>query len=304
MGCYQSSVVASASMVAERARVPFFVVESSSPSLTNRGFKYLFRQGPHDAMIGESIFDFLDSIRTKQNINTIAMLYDNSTYGTDAAASWTDNCGRRGYEVVESLPYPTSTTNMTSEIQRVKAKNPDLVMAASYVSDATLIMQTLKELNYMPNLVANNTGFTESTFFNMVGKDTEYIVSRLVYCSDYSKINDNAAKIEALFNQRTGIANMNDNTARAVQAAFVVADVFNRAGSTDSEVLRKTFTETDIPNENLLVPWRSISFNGQGQNENALALLCQVQNGRYVTVWPTAFATAELIWPHPAWSER
>jgi len=304
MGCYQSSVVAAASMVAERARVPFFVVESSSPSLTNRGFKYLFRQGPHDAMIGESIFDFLDSIRPEHKFNTIAMLFDNSTYGTDAAASWADNSKRRGYEVVESLPYPTSTTNMTSEVQRIKAKNPDLVMAASYVSDATLIMQTLKELDYMPNLVANNTGFTESAFFNMVGKDTEYIVSRLVYCSDYSMINDNAAKIEALFSKKTGIANMNDNTARAVQAAFVVADVLNRAGSTNSEALRKAFTETNIPNENLLVPWRSISFNAQGQNENALALLCQVQNGKYVTVWPAEFATAKLVWPLPAWSKR
>lgn len=304
MGCYQSSVVASASQVAERARIPFFVVESSSPSLTDRGFKYLFRQGPHDAMIGESIFDFLDSIRDEHSINTIAMLYDNSTYGTDAAASWAENCERRGYEVVESLPYPTSTTNMTSEIQRIKSADPDLVMAASYVSDATLIMQTLKELDYMPNLIANNTGFTESTFFNMVGKDTEYIVSRLVYCSDYSQINENAAQIEKLFSERTGIANMNDNTARAVQAAFVVADVLNRAGSTDSEALRQAFTETNIPNQDLLVPWRSISFNDQGQNENALALLCQVQDGKYVTVWPEEFATTELIWPYPSWSER
>ncbi|MDR1619181.1 MAG: ABC transporter substrate-binding protein [Clostridiales bacterium] len=304
MGCYQSSVVASASQVAERAGIPFFVVESSSPSLTSRGFKYLFRQGPHDAMIGESIFDFLDSIKDEHGIRRIAMVYDNSTYGTDAAASWTDNCERRGYEVVESLPYPSNTVNMTSEIQRIKAANPDLVLAASYVSDATLIMTTLKELDYMPGLIANNTGFTESTFFTMMGADTEYIVSRLVYCSDYSEINPRAAAIEKLFNERTGIDNMNDNTARAVQSAFVVADVLDRAGSTDPEAIREAFIQTDIPNEKLLVPWTKIAFNEQGQNENALALLCQVQGGKYVTVWPESFATQELIWPIPGWSER
>lgn len=304
MGCYQSSVVASASQVAERAGIPFFVVESSSPSLTDRGFKYLFRQGPHDAMIGNTIFDFIDTIREKSDINTIAMLYDNSTYGTDAAASWTKNCETRGYTVVESLPYPTSTTNMTSELQRIKAADPDLLLCASYVSDAMLIVTTLKEMDYTPNIIANNTGFTESTFFSMMGADTEHIVSRLVYCSDYSKINPRAAAIEKLFTERTGIANMNDNTARAVQSAFVVADVLDRAGSTDPEALRKAFTETNIPNENLLVPWDSISFNEQGQNENARALICQVKDGAYKTVWPEAYATEELVWPIPAWKDR
>jgi branched-chain amino acid transport system substrate-binding protein len=304
MGCYQSSVVAAASQVAERAKIPFFVVESSSPSLTERGFKYLFRQGPHDAMIGNSMFDFLDSIREQHNINTIAMIYENTTYGTDAAASWTKNCEERGYTVVESLAYPSNTTNMNSEIQRIKAADPDLVMAASYVSDATLMMKTLKELNYMPNLLANNTGFTESAFFDILGTDAEYVTSRLVYCSDYSLVNENAAKIEALFKEKTGIANMNDNTARAVQSAFVVADALERAGSTNPEDIRNALVETNIPNEDLIVPWPSISFNEKGQNENAIALICQVQNGKYVTVWPKEFATAELKWPYPAWSER
>lgn len=304
MGSYQSSVVATASQVCERARVPFFVVESSSPSLTERGFKYLFRQGPHDAMIGNSIFDFLDSIREKYSINSLAFINENTTFGVDTTASWQKNALSRGYTVVESLAYPSNTTNMNSEVQRLINAKPDLIMASSYVSDAVLMVNTMKEMNYMPNLLANAVGFTESTFFNMVGKDAEYILSRMVYSSDYSERNKNAAAIEKLFTEKTGIPHMNDNTARAVQAAFVLADVLERAESLNPEDIRTAFTETNIPSENLFVPWKSISFNEQGQNENAIALMAQVQDGAYKIVWPEEFATTELIFPFPGWNER
>jgi len=304
MGSYQSSVVATASQVSERARVPFFVVESSSPSLTERGFKYIFRQGPHDAMIGVSIFDFLDSIREKNNINTLAFVYENTIFGTDTAASWQKNADERGYKVVESLAYPSNTTNMNSEVQRLMNANPDIVMISSYVNDAALFMNTIKEMNYMPNIVANAVGFTESTFFNMLGEDTEYIISRMVYCSDYNKTNENAAKIEAMFTERTGIPHLNDNTVRAVQAAFVIADVLERAKSLNPEDLRTAFVETNLPNDKLIVPWPSVSFNENGQNENAIALMAQVRDGAYTIVWPEEFATTELVYPLPGWNER
>ncbi len=198
MGSYQSSVVASASQVAERKGIPFFVVESSSPSLTERGFKYTFRQGAHDAMVVESIFDFLDSIRDTYDLNTISMLYESSTYGMDTAAAWQDNADRRGYTILDSIAYPTNTTNVTSEIQRIKASDPDIMMGASYVSESILIMNTLKEQNYTANLVANNTGYTDSQYFTTLGEDVEYTISRLLYCSDIAETNPRAAVIEEM----------------------------------------------------------------------------------------------------------
>ena len=48
VGCYHSSVTETASMVAERMKIPFYNSESSSPKLTGRGFKWFFRSSPHD----------------------------------------------------------------------------------------------------------------------------------------------------------------------------------------------------------------------------------------------------------------
>jgi branched-chain amino acid transport system substrate-binding protein len=45
-GSYHSTVTETASMVAERLKVPFFNPDSSSPRLTSHGFKWFFRKHP------------------------------------------------------------------------------------------------------------------------------------------------------------------------------------------------------------------------------------------------------------------
>ena len=47
-GAYYSSVTGAASQVTERAKIPWVNGESTSPQLTQRGFKYFFRVTPHD----------------------------------------------------------------------------------------------------------------------------------------------------------------------------------------------------------------------------------------------------------------
>ena len=56
LGCYNSNVTETASMVAERMKMPFFNPESSSPRLTRRGFKWFFRSTPHDETFSEAMF--------------------------------------------------------------------------------------------------------------------------------------------------------------------------------------------------------------------------------------------------------
>ncbi len=58
VGCWASNVTATASQVAERHGIPFLNAESSSPPLTQRGFKWFFRTSPHDEHFTQTMFDF------------------------------------------------------------------------------------------------------------------------------------------------------------------------------------------------------------------------------------------------------
>ena len=62
--------------------------------------------------------------------------------------------------------------------------------------------------------------------------------------------------------------------------------------------------ETNIPGNKLIMPWKGIKFDGTGQNTLGSGIIVQVQDGKYVTVWPFKLATKEIIWPMPEWSKR
>ena len=68
IGCYNSAVTATASQAAERYGIPFLNDSSSSPSLTERGFKWFFRTTPHDDMFSENFFIFLNDLRRRRKL--------------------------------------------------------------------------------------------------------------------------------------------------------------------------------------------------------------------------------------------
>src|ERR1700680_2915352 len=81
LGCYASAQTATASQVAERYGIPFLNPDSSFPNLTERGFKWFFRQTPHDGTFSANLFQFLDDITKKQKnvkVQRVALVSENT----------------------------------------------------------------------------------------------------------------------------------------------------------------------------------------------------------------------------------
>ena len=72
---------------------------------------------------------------------------------------------------------------------------------------------------------------------------------------------------------------------------------FNRAGSTDPEKLRAALAATNIPPDQLIVPYRGVKFDANGQNELVRPILMQVQKGKYCTIYPFELASCEVLYP-------
>lgn len=304
-GAYQSSVTATASQAAERLGVPFLNADSSSPALTERGFKWFFRTSPHDDTFAQNMFQLLDGLKQQgKKIETIALVYENTAFGTDSAKAQRKYADQLGYRVVMDIPYPAKSTDVTSEVQKLKAASPDVVMPSSYVSDAILFMRTFKELNYAPPaILAQDAGFIDSEFLRSLGADGDYILTREVWALDLTKLNPNIARVNEMFKGKYGM-NMNGNSARAFTGIMVLADAINRAKSTAPEAIRAALAATDLKVEQLIMPWKGVRFDEKGQNVLGTGIICQVQKGEYVTVWPTDFASAQVVWPFPAWDKR
>jgi len=59
LGCYHSSVTKTVSSVCEQYGVPMINGSSTSPALTQRGFKWFWRTTPHDKWFTKDLFELL-----------------------------------------------------------------------------------------------------------------------------------------------------------------------------------------------------------------------------------------------------
>ncbi|MBC5766886.1 ABC transporter substrate-binding protein [Ramlibacter albus] len=306
VGAYNSAVTATASQVAERAGIPFLNPESSSASLTQRNFKWFFRTTPHDDLFVHNAFEFLSELQAKKGIKPgrIVTLNENGLWGTESGKLQAKLAPDYKYELVKQVSYPAKTTQLTSEVQALKAANPNLVLQSSYTADAILSMKTYKELGFSPDMIlANNAGFTDTEFIKTLGKDAEYIITREVFALDLAKTKPLIKQVNDLFNAKYKI-NFTGNSSRTFTGLMVLADAINRAGSTEPEAIRKALAATNIEGKNLIMPWKGVKFDATGQNTLGQGILVQVVGGQYNTVWPFAMASRDVVWPMPKWDQR
>ncbi len=309
-GAYYSSVTATVSQVAERYGVPFLNAESSSPTLTERGFKWFFRTSPHDGHFSLAMFDFMKDLEKRRGVKvkTLGIMHEDTLFGADSAKVQEELAKKYGYDVVLKMAYRAKTTSLDAEVGRLKAANPDVFLPTSYTSDAILFVKTAKNLDYNPKLlIAQDAGWTDPTFVTELGRDVEGHITRAPFALDLAAKKPMIRQVNELFKKlrdNTTGRDISDVPARAFTGFLVLADAINRAKSTNPEEIRKALVATSIPPDQLIMPWNGVKFDEKGQNTGVRAILLQVQKGAYATIYPFELAAADAIYPLPAWKER
>jgi branched-chain amino acid transport system substrate-binding protein len=304
---YHSSVSATASQVAERSGIPYLSGESSSPTLHRRGFKWFFRTSPHDEHFSIAMFEFLKEFQAKKGVKfpTVATFYEDTLFGSDSSRVQEKLAGEQGYKVVEKIAYRSRSTSLTSEVQRLKAAGPSVLLPTGYTNDAILFVRTARELDYnAPMVLTQDSGYIESDFITATGKDADGIMSRSVFSLDLAAKKPMVAKVNAMYKAKQG-KDLNDNTSRSFTGMIVLLDAINRAGSTDPEAIRKALLATDLKPSQLIMPWKGVKFDpSTGQNESGTPLITQWRGGQLKIVWPFDLASTDVLYPLPKWSER
>jgi branched-chain amino acid transport system substrate-binding protein len=304
LGSYNSSVTLEVSQVAESQQVPFLNADSTSPVLVERGFKWFFRTTADDTIFVQNFYGFLDGLDQEVTPPSLAVVYENSLFGTGVAQLEMAQASQAGWQLVAEIPYVADTTDVHDEVGKLIASGAQLVMQSSYDSDALLFMKTYKEMGYRPQaILAMDAGFISPAFIDALGEDANYVLSRDVWALDIAGERPLVGQVNDLYQERYG-TNLTGNSARAFTGLIVLADAINRAGSTDPEKIRQALLETDMPAEQLIMPWDGVRFDpATGQNVLASGIIVQIQDQAYHTVWPWNVASRDLIWPMPDWGE-
>ena len=309
MGAYQSAVTETSSQVAEQYGIVYLNPASSSPTLTNRGFKWFFRTGPDEWSYVGSMIQFLKDLKDKNpeyKIKRVAVVAEDTLWGQDTAMVVKKRAPELGFEVVAEVTYPHEATDVEAEVLKVKRANPDVIIMASYDPDAILFQKTYKKYDVNVPILANGTGHDKPGFVQALGVDANYVMTRQTWGGVIIQKNPIAKKINEMLIARYGTGSgINDIAARVYIGFITLMDAINRAGSKEPEAIRQALLKTDIPGKLLALPWEGVKFDPQThQNMYTKVLITQYQDKAQKVVWPWDMAETKTVWNLPPWSKR
>jgi branched-chain amino acid transport system substrate-binding protein len=280
--------------------VPFVNGESVAANLTGRGFKWFFRVTPVASDFAGNYMQFLtDMKKAGHKVDGIAIVNENTDYGTSVAETTQKVAGERGFPVVAQIPYSANSSDVSAQLLQLKEQKPDVVIFISYTADAILYMRTLRDLDYLPAMIiGDDSGFSDPSFLPAVADIAEGVMNRSAW--DAGKPGSVTYQLNALYKAKTG-RDLDDTSGRNMQAFFVLADAINRAQSTDPARIQKALQETNLRPEQLMMGYRGVKFDATGQNTLAATYLVQLQGREYKAVWPAESAAAPLGWPMKGW---
>jgi branched-chain amino acid transport system substrate-binding protein len=300
-GAYQSGITLTTSAISEKYGIPYVAGESVAASLTERGFKWFFRVTPIASDFAKIYLDFLKDMKAGgQKIDNIALVHENTEYGTSVANVITGMFKDNGLSIAQDISYSANTTDVQSQVLQLKDKKPDVVIMISYTSDAILYAKTMQALDYKPPLMmADNAGFSDPSLIKTVGKLVQGVFNRSSF--SIGPPGSPTFLINEMYKKRSG-DDLDDTAARMMQGFFVLCDAIDRAGSTEPAKIQAALKATDLKPDQLIMGYKGVKFDDKGQNILASGLVIQLQDGEnYVPVWPKDKAKTAPMLPYKGW---
>src|SRR5262245_13267645 len=300
VGAYHSSVALVATAVAERQGIPFLVADSVALNITGRGFKWTYRAGPIAPDFAKAYPEFpTDLKKSGKKIDQIAVVNENTDYGSSVAASVLEAAKAADIKVAAQIPYNANSSDVSAQVLQLKTLKPDAVIFISYTADTILYFKTLRNLDYLPPIIiGDDAGFSDPTFIPNVGDLAQGAVNRSAF--DIGKPGSNSYIVNQMFKAKYG-RDLDDTSARWMQGFLVLAEAINRAGSTEPGKIQAALKATDLKPEQLMIGYRGVKFDETGQNTLSATYLIQLQGKEYKSVWPEDRATTSLQWPMTGW---
>ena len=300
-GAYQSGITLTASAIAEKYGIPFLNGELVAANLTERGFKWFFRTTPIATDFAKIYFDFLKDMKaTGAKTDSVALVHDNTEYGTSVATVITSVAKEKGLSAPIDVAYTANTTDVQAQVLQLKEKKPDVVIMITYTSDAILFAKTMQALDYKPPmLLADDAGYSDPSFIKAAGKLSAGAFNRSSW--SVGPKGSPTAIIADMYKQKSG-DEMDDTAARQMQGFFVLCEAIDRAGSTDPAKIQAALKATDLKPDQLMMGYKGVKFDDKGQNILAAGVIIQLQDGEnYVAVWPKTNAQKDPVMPYKGW---
>ncbi|MBI3089332.1 MAG: amino acid ABC transporter substrate-binding protein [Candidatus Tectomicrobia bacterium] len=285
LGPYSSGVTAVASTVSEKYKMPMVAGGAASTEIWKRGFKYVFMVYTP----AENYFDGVIDIAKQKGFKSVAFMYEDAFFPKSVVLGATQQAKKAGLAVVHSEAYPKGLTDFVALLSKIKARNPDLLLAGTYAPDSQQITRQMKELDVRPKLFAATVGPATPEFYKNLGPIAENVIGPSQW-EPTLKTKGNADFVRTyteMFKREPDY-----HTGSAVAAAIVLEEAVRRAGSLDQEKIRQQLVSMKLE-----TPFGKYGVNADGLQMEHESILIQWQNGKKEIIWPAPLASAQVRIP-------
>ena len=303
-GGYCSSVNIATSEFCQFEECPVVVAIAISPTITNRGYNFVFRTSPNSPMFLNGVNLWLAQVKKPK---TVAFFMENSDYGRDGQKIWEEQCKKIGAKVLAKLYFEIGGTDFTSAISKLKDLNPDVVFNIASTTEAALIQKQAKELDYATQWIGVGGQFTQA-YFKMTGPISEYGMGSSLEPTKAMKDPATAAFVNAYLKKypgsRPGIfSSQGYDNLKVILAAVKQGGKPTGDLAKDRLKIRDQLAKTDMKLSQGL-----IKFGKDGQVYTVIPSVVQVQLDKDCKpdtqiIFPAQRAAAKYEAPKP-WSER
>lgn len=290
----------------EKYGIPMFN-GATQVSLLDQGYKYYGRIRAGDDTYCTATYDFLNYLREahgKDAIKTIGLVIEDSDFGLSIQDQLIKAAQLTGFDINIKINYNQATTNLTSEVLKLKQANPDCLIVSAYAADSILLMKTLKEQNWFPKvLFGQRGGFVTTDFIKSLGSDANYVYSSAGWANDLKLPQIDV--INKLYREKCKDAPIASDVMQAAFDVYALILAINQAGSTDADAIMNALRKgIDYPADQWFVSMSEIRINERNQNVGCKPVIIQYMDGKTNTVFPAESKTTNAIFPAPGWSNR
>jgi len=301
-GPFSSAITFATTAIGEKYKKITIAPEANATKVYERGYKYVFSVLPPAPMLMVPIAYMAEELEPKPK--TVAVISANDLFPLSCAEGFRDKCKELGFEIVLFEKYPAGATDISTLLTKVKDLNPDILGVAGYTADALMVMRQCKELNINPKMYAFSVGVMIPGFIEELGADSEYAFEGewwLPNMKTKDKVFGTTADYVQACKDKFGEDYMPEYHVSSASAAGTLLQLaIEKADSIETEKVRDALASLDVE----LSTWPAIAFNEKGQNIKWLHPVVQVQNGKYIVVYPESSQENAPIYPTPEWKKR
>jgi branched-chain amino acid transport system substrate-binding protein len=315
-GAFHSGHTMAIVPVAQQRRVPFLVDISAADVITlnvaqsvkegKQKTQYVYRNFPTTTAFGRKAIQFMNEIFAAAGTTPkrAVLMYTNDAFGKPQHEAFLKAHKEVGapFEIVEVIPFPEVPTDMSTEVARAKAAKPDIICPITRAVSAILLLRELakQRVELMGVISPGAPGLYEKGQIDALGKLIEFTMDNVPWDNPLSA---KTRKIAEEYAKRSGGKTFDTNSGYAYEAITIMADVLERARSTDPDALVEALRTTNMKDP-IMVAAGPVQFNEVGDNANASTAMIQILGQKPLVVHPKTYAEAKLVFPAPKFWER